>query len=416
MPDLLDFTSVYYSGWAPPRWSTQAPLSAKRARACRVFYDVPRTNTQNTNLLNQVKRLMYEREPVNIAMDRQYHEAKLEDMYGHSHGCYGKLPPQKNVSITPPNVVLYTHASVKLDGFLRDCHILHAIGLAFDSKRQPDYKIYNKLSMSARIRHARSFYKRVFLKLYEACRYLGVKTVVLSLVGANNFAKLWWDDGMRGFQKSVWLPAFEATRPNGLTIKTMGVHSSDLQRRLKAEDIGFFPACMKKVDLAKTAFVNAWDCWSVPGNGNANDNSLDGYMGRVSNIGVLGTAMTNKWLRDDRAYIGVKVQGAPNSKRKDINQTKKRRRRPEDQGHTPAKKRGVSTHQPPNTKSALYRCTAVTSSGKVCRRKTRFRGTAAGTTCWQHCNGRRPWRFMDGYDPAEFKCGRVDGKSAWVKR
>ena len=87
----------------------------------------------------------------------------------------------------------------------------------------------------------------------------------------------------------------------------MGANGSLLQRTFGWQDIGYFPACIEHVpDVSKTAFVNAWDCWSVPGNGNARDYSLDGFVGRVSNVGVLGNGMTNAWLMQDIVYIGVK--------------------------------------------------------------------------------------------------------------
>ena len=48
---------------------------------------------------------------------------------------------------------------------------------------------------------------------------------------------------------------------------------------------------------------------SVPGNGNNNDNSLDGFIGRVSAIGVLGTGLTNPFIESKaRNYIPVTVK------------------------------------------------------------------------------------------------------------
>ena len=72
-----------------------------------------------------------------------------------------------------------------------------------------------------------------------------------------------------------------------------------------AEDLGWFPNLFEDpwVYKPKTLFVNAWDPHSVPGNGNEADESLDGRIGRITNIAVNGTPMTNPHMK----YIAVKV-------------------------------------------------------------------------------------------------------------
>lgn len=54
-------------------------------------------------------------------------------------------------------------------------------------------------------------------------------------------------------------------------------------------------------DLEETVLVNAWDPWSLIGNGNVFDNSLDGYWGRCSNMAVLGWLRTNP----DMQFVAV---------------------------------------------------------------------------------------------------------------
>jgi hypothetical protein len=43
--------------------------------------------------------------------------------------------------------------------------------------------------------------------------------------------------------------------------------------------------------------VNAWDPWSMIGNGNDRDNSLDGNWGRCSNMTVLGWSEANPFIK-----------------------------------------------------------------------------------------------------------------------
>ena len=56
---------------------------------------------------------------------------------------------------------------------------------------------------------------------------------------------------------------------------------------------------ISKSTPADTLYINAWDPWSIIGNGNAGDTSLDGYWGRNSNMSVLGWSMTNSKLLPD---------------------------------------------------------------------------------------------------------------------
>jgi len=49
--------------------------------------------------------------------------------------------------------------------------------------------------------------------------------------------------------------------------------------------------------MEKTLYVNAWDPWSMIGNGNDRDGSLDGHWGRRSNMAVLGWSPTNPSIK-----------------------------------------------------------------------------------------------------------------------
>jgi len=55
--------------------------------------------------------------------------------------------------------------------------------------------------------------------------------------------------------------------------------------------------------LKKSLLVNAWDPWSMVGNGNSMDDSLDGKFGRISAMAVLCWPQTNP----DLQYVPVSV-------------------------------------------------------------------------------------------------------------
>lgn len=149
----------------------------------------------------------------------------------------------------------------------------------------------------------------------------------MSLVGASNFASIYQNKkeelfGIDDFQQE-WIQWFSeflkiSRLSNGITTKFMGTTSSfrknlisnfnqtERQKyfkdRQEIADIGYFPANVKKVIPSKTLYVNAWDPWSLAGNGNECDNSLDGFMGRNTAIAVLTSPITNSYLANKSAY------------------------------------------------------------------------------------------------------------------
>lgn len=296
----LKIQKCYISGYEPPEWSCQNP-DINLMKQCRVFYD------KDSSLVD-VMKLVKEREPVNIAMDRFYNKDKLQEYFGYKIGYYHNCSPEKT-TLVPPNIVVYTPCRVTgYPGII--IHILHAIGLAFDIDTQPDYIAYHNsgLDYKERIRVAISFYIRMFKKLFIASKKINAQHIVLSLVGANNFASE-WEGGILAFQKDVWVPAYQKAIELGYTsnikVSLMGGKGSYAQTILKLNDIGYFPACIKKINPNGTVFVNAWDCWSIPGNGNNYDNSLDGHIGRNTDSGVNGTSLTNPYLENSRNYIPI---------------------------------------------------------------------------------------------------------------
>jgi hypothetical protein len=54
---------------------------------------------------------------------------------------------------------------------------------------------------------------------------------------------------------------------------------------------------IKSNNLDKILFVNAWDPYSLVGNGNNMDDSLDGYFGRISAMSILCWSITNPYIK-----------------------------------------------------------------------------------------------------------------------
>jgi hypothetical protein len=287
--------AIYREGYGFPTWaldkfqhefSTYAPT-------VEVYYD------PTNSALDVVKKLVTEREPVNIGMFRAYDENMMAKTFGWSQGYYGRFYLQEGV--VAPNVGIYCQTPVQVKpGVFKDVHIYNAIGYAFDTTDQPDYLYFvkgdNQHQLPAR-------YEQVFSAIYTCAESKGLQTVVMSLIGANNFAIEYSDADGHGpahFQQTVWAPALRRamSRFPDITTKLMGTNPSTRKNLDLADivDIGRFPANVNLVEITTTLFVNAWDPWSFVGNGNERDNSLDGFMGRCTVMALLCWPKTNPCL------------------------------------------------------------------------------------------------------------------------
>jgi hypothetical protein len=77
-----------------------------------------------------------------------------------------------------------------------------------------------------------------------------------------------------------------------------GIEVLGYNQEMQRFDGGFIPDTLDTdVDMEKTLYVNAWDPWSMIGNGNERDSSLDGHWGRCSNMAVLGWSLTNQAIK-----------------------------------------------------------------------------------------------------------------------
>ena len=112
----------------------------------------------------------------------------------------------------------------------------------------------------------------------------------MGLVGAGFFASL-YPEGLNRFKHDVWKPAFDAARSQSdITLEQVCIMGGGDAHGLGYTMAGFFPEValsMQESQRKITLFVNAWDPFSMVGNGNANDNSLDGHVGRTTASALL---------------------------------------------------------------------------------------------------------------------------------
>ena len=294
--------AVYKKEYVFPKWA----LNKFQIEYCNyskyttIYYD--ESKGAPAHLETTVKTLATQREPVNITMRRYYDMDKMTEFFGWSTGYYGDHYV-KNETLAP-NIGIYCKTPVwreKSQNFV-DVHVMNAVGYAFDDVKQPDYMYFIQ---GNRQHELHTLYENIFQKIYTCAEQQGLTRVVMSLVGANNFARLYEDQhghGIRHFQQTVWAPAFLKVMTKYPHIHTvmMGSENSDGFRIDGLKDIvgtGYFPDNIKHNQPDTTLFVNAWDPWSIVGNGNAGDASLDGWMGRVSMMSLLCWPMTNEHIQ-----------------------------------------------------------------------------------------------------------------------
>lgn len=276
-----------------------------------------------------ILELATKREPVNIAQKRDYNKSKLMTEFGWSKAYYQDYWTSKRR--LAPNIGILTSVLVDVSksGGSKVCgseyepklaaqqiSMFNAIGLAFDSSNQPDYQYYFEtgLSRSQRIKEIKKFYANVFKMVFRCAKDIAAKNIIFSLVGANNFALLYKDEeankkGIDLFQKTIWAPVFidflDSIQGKGITVAFMGAENSvafdQIRKKYPIQDTGYFPDNVKS--NPKSLFVNAWDPLSMPGNGNCGDHSLDGFIGRRTNVAAVGWPLTNPYLKSNIILI-----------------------------------------------------------------------------------------------------------------
>jgi len=274
--DAIDMRTIYFMDTHFPEWTTNPHMWTTHAFSDTVvFY-------HKEDSLEDVKKLALEREPCNIGMRRLYDADALQRRFGWKFGAYG---------ILTPNIAVYCNATVHTPekGFF-NVHVLNLIGCALDSPRQPDFQLYKTKEDII------GFYSKMWRLALESIKVLKKSKFQIYNVGGGAFAGKYGQD----FTTEIFEPAFLPLVPE---FESAGIQILGYDFQQKKFTGGFIPSCLNEPtqDLENTMYVNAWDPWSLIGNGNEMDNSLDGWWGRCSNMAVLGWPKTNPLMK----FVGV---------------------------------------------------------------------------------------------------------------
>eukprot|EP00756_Hemistasia_phaeocysticola_P051409 Hpha_TRINITY_DN26582_c0_g1::TRINITY_DN26582_c0_g1_i1::g.112981::m.112981 len=305
--------ALYEPGYAFPSWVRAGHPRVENAdwAGAEVYYD-------DRASLEEVQRVVTEREPVNIGMSRLYDEVGLKHQFGWSHSRYATYWNEHKA--LAPNVAVYCHTPVSRrasNGMPGDgendpaelsAHIINVIAPAFDDNRQPDTLFFLKPTLMAyaasdeMLVKVRAHYRGVFGCIFECARRQNLPRVALSLFGTGAFSGLFRGPLGEDIFHSAYIPALrESLQLHGERLGNVEEVSCfgtfhDMQKMERVKQFvqeagkrstiyGTFPSSAPIDD--QTLLVNAWDPHSLCGNGNHADMSLDGFIGRHTAVSML---------------------------------------------------------------------------------------------------------------------------------
>ena len=179
------------------------------------------------------------------------------------------------------------------------------MGYAFDNRRQPDYHYFvykNKLDTDKLFEHMCKVFRKIFCcAIEQRCR-----RIILCKFGCTNFCRGsdydFCDDVNDIYDEALYQVLQDMDRDlhdNHIDeISCLGKDLSYIIKQFKSFNYaGRIPKMIFEDrhlrDLRNTLFVNAWDPWSMVGNGNGADHSLDGFFGRSTAMAILCWPLTN---------------------------------------------------------------------------------------------------------------------------
>ena len=313
----------YFKRYRPPEWvlKTFAKSARYKEHAQRTVYYFDGDTAGSTD----VKLVLAKREPVNIAMQRYYYPGKLLEGFGtepwtsgYSTVFYRDSPAGRLPPTLPPNIAVYCFTPVlHYDGKVYSRHVINSVGLSFDDSAQPDYMFFAFMLKHNNFDRIRDVLIGAYRLVARCARDLGLRSIAICRLGAE--ASFLFPDAPgvsaeRNYLAQIWLPAVSTVveefkdsidtsyLSGGMFDWKNHRDIADLRNAVSRSAVVVLEspsiphAFTFRAGMEHVLFQNAWGPHSVAGNGNEEDPSLDGWVGRVSAISTLCFPPTNPYI------------------------------------------------------------------------------------------------------------------------
>lgn len=286
----------------------------------RLFPDAKFSDVEERNALigayyrNQQAGVCHGYENISASSSSQRFRTNLEGAYRFTNKNY-RMPQIAAYAKTPMRYV-FRGASVSNE---EGVHVLSLVGAGFDMWQQPDYQYYfDKTTQDIRSERQDEFYRErqiAFVISLQCAHDHRLDRVEFVPVGAGAFAGDWRNSQtvlrvLERAWKSDEVQAYKLSleKLSGKTIyfsirtDPPFSHNNGLGDGLPsfyAESAWTGEGHWNnwKDAIERTLFINAWDPWSLVGNGNEMDSSVDGMYGRQSALALLCWPITNPHLQ-----------------------------------------------------------------------------------------------------------------------
>ncbi len=308
---LNQLSTIYESNSSFPSWISHLQYNNLMNYALHTTVYYKSTDNISSNITN-VQKLLREREPVNIAQRRHYDQQALMNLFGYDKSCYGEFNDSINISVftvTPfrPSDTEQNMATIDNINTNININVLNVIAPAFDSYKQPDFKFF----MSDEDKCKR--FELIFDMIFTCAIEKGMDRIYITGFGLGVFRND-PNDYVIGFTKSYnkyvnhlnhtklyyWSYSDDMTNKIKNSIPNINIEFSQVNYDMLWL---YIVQIKEQYDITKVLFINAWDPYSVIGNGNNCDRSWDGHFGRRSAMSILALPQFNPHIK----YIDLAI-------------------------------------------------------------------------------------------------------------
>lgn len=298
----LDKLSKIYEGDSSfPQWISQLPYNELMAYSLHttVYY---KSSDNASSTIKNVKKLLSEREPVNIAQKRHYNEQALFDLFGYSKGCYGDFNESVNLSVFTVTPFRPSNLEQNLTNINSiTINVLNVIAPAFDTYKQPDFKFFKSDEDKCKR------FELIFDMIFRCALEKGINDIYITGFGlgafkndpfhyVNGFVNSYnkYINQIKHIKLYYWSYTDDMTNKIKQLIPNINIEFSQVNYDMLWS---YIVKISEKNNISKVLFVNAWDCWSIIGNGNCCDRSWDGHYGRRTAMSILALPQFNPYIK-----------------------------------------------------------------------------------------------------------------------